>query len=157
MDTLQIHEPVHVHDLPTGAPRWDQKVTGCELQPPAAVHFPAAGCLNRSCCWLRTDEYTILNGEVTFMDGQHTGALPGGLVRRQGRRPGVKTGVLPEPPAWSRGESYRPGQLTGADGSTADTALQASLDSESGISNQSRIAEALEKEEAEKKSQAAKL
>ena len=113
--------------------------------------------LNRSCCWLHTDEYTILNGEVTFMDGQHTGALPGGLVRRQGRRPGVKTGVLPEPPAWSRGESYRPGQLTGADGSTADTALQASLDSESGISNQSRIAEALEKEEAEKKSQAAKL
>ena len=113
--------------------------------------------LNRSCWWLHTDEYTILNGEVTFMDGQHTGALPGGLVRRQGRRPGVKTGVLPEPPAWSRGESYRPGQLTGADGSTADTALQASLDSESGISNQSRIAEALEKEEAEKKSQAAKL
>ena len=113
--------------------------------------------LNRSCCWLHTDEYTILNGEVTFMDGQHTGALPGGLVRRQGRRPGVKTGVLPEPPAWSRGESYRPSQLTGADGSTADTALQASLDSESGISNQSRIAEALEKEEAEKKSQAAKL
>ena len=108
--------------------------------------------------WLRTDEYTILNGEVTFMDGQHTGALPGGLVRRQGRRPGVKTGVLPEPPAWSRGESYRPSQLTGAEGSTADTALQASLDSESGISNQSRIAEALEKEEAEKKkSQAAKL
>ena len=43
MDTLQIHEPVHVHDLPTGAPRWDQKVTGCELQPLAAVHFPAAG------------------------------------------------------------------------------------------------------------------
>lgn len=129
MDTLAIEEPVHVHDLPTGAPRWDQKVTGYE--------------------------YTILNGAVTFENGVHTGAVPGGLVRNGGV-PGVKTGALPGAPEWSTNAARVATWGEMGAGSSAETALQASLDSESGISNQSRIAEALEKEEKEK-SQAAKL
>ena len=28
MDELKILDPVHVYDMPTGAPRWDQQVVG---------------------------------------------------------------------------------------------------------------------------------
>ena len=28
MDELKILDPVHVYDMPTGAPRWDQKCVG---------------------------------------------------------------------------------------------------------------------------------
>ena len=55
VESLAIQDPVHVHDLPTGASRWDQKVVGYE--------------------------YTILSGQITFQNGIHTGALPGALVR----------------------------------------------------------------------------
>ena len=123
METLNILPPVHKHDLPTGAPRWDQAVTGYD--------------------------YTLLAGEVTFQNGQHTGALPGALVRNSGHGvPTLKTGVLPDPPAWStnahRISSWGDSE---AEGSTAETALAASLQSDS-ASNQSRVAEALEKEQA---------
>ena len=115
VEMLAIQDPVHVHDLPTGAPRWDQKVVGYE--------------------------YTILSGQITFQNGIHTGALPGALVRGRGTV-GVRTGPLPDPPEWATNAhrvSTWPTNL-GANGSTADTALQASLESEAGISNQSRIA-----------------
>ena len=42
-DRLQIHHPVLINDLPTGAPRWSQKVTGYD--------------------------FTILSGEITFENG----------------------------------------------------------------------------------------
>ena len=110
--------------LAAGAPRWDQKVFGYE--------------------------YTILNGVVTFENGTHTGAVPGALVRGKGSSH-VKTGELPNAPEWaSNSTRISSWDIDGGgniEGSTADTALQASLDSEAGISNQSRIAEALEKEE----------
>ena len=48
-------DPVHVYDMPTGAPRWDQKCEGYEV--------------------------TIQTGVVTFLSGESTGALPGKLVR----------------------------------------------------------------------------
>ena len=110
--------------LAAGAPRWDQKVFGYE--------------------------YTILNGVVTFENGTHTGAVPGALVRGKGSSH-AKTGELPDAPEWaSNSTRISSWDIDGGgniEGSTADTALQASLDSEAGISNQSRIAEALEKEE----------
>jgi N-acyl-D-amino-acid deacylase len=50
-----LHRPEAVYDLPAGGRRLVQKVEGYR--------------------------YTIKSGQVTFEDGQHTGVLPGGLVR----------------------------------------------------------------------------
>jgi N-acyl-D-aspartate/D-glutamate deacylase len=54
-DALALHRPVAVADLPAGGRRLVQRPEGYR--------------------------YTIKSGEVTFEDGEHTGALPGGLVR----------------------------------------------------------------------------
>jgi len=53
--TVNPHVPKLVHDLPTGAPRLLQKADGIMA--------------------------TIVNGEVLLRDGEHTGALPGRLLR----------------------------------------------------------------------------
>jgi N-acyl-D-aspartate/D-glutamate deacylase len=58
LDRLYIHAPEMIHDLPAGGRRIVQHVDGYR--------------------------YTICAGEVTMVDGEHTGALPGRLVR--GRR-----------------------------------------------------------------------
>jgi N-acyl-D-amino-acid deacylase len=55
LDQLACHPPTIVHDLPAGGRRLMQTATG-----------------------YRT---TIKSGAVTFVDGEHTGELPGGLVR----------------------------------------------------------------------------
>ena len=55
MDTLAVHPPTIVKDLPAGGRRLMQTATGYD--------------------------YTIKNGVVTFDHGVHTGDLPGGLVR----------------------------------------------------------------------------
>jgi N-acyl-D-aspartate/D-glutamate deacylase len=47
--------PRAVNDLPSGAPRWDQKCVGYDM--------------------------TVQSGVVTFEGGEWTGSLPGGLVR----------------------------------------------------------------------------
>ncbi|HLK24132.1 MAG TPA: amidohydrolase family protein, partial [Caulobacteraceae bacterium] len=52
---LRLHRPEAVYDLPAGGRRLVQRAEGYR--------------------------YTIKSGEVTFEDGRHTGALPGGLVR----------------------------------------------------------------------------
>merc|ERR1712107_11962 len=52
---LRIHRPELADDLPTGARRWIQNVSGYKL--------------------------TMVNGVVTYEDGKPTGALPGKLVR----------------------------------------------------------------------------
>jgi N-acyl-D-aspartate/D-glutamate deacylase len=52
---LHLHAPVPTYDLPTGARRLSQKADGYVA--------------------------TIVSGEVTYREGQHTGALPGRLVR----------------------------------------------------------------------------
>ena len=54
-DALRLHRPEAVHDLPAGGRRLVQKAEGYR--------------------------YTMKSGQVTFEDGEHTGALPGGLVR----------------------------------------------------------------------------
>jgi len=54
-DALALHRPIAVADLPAGGRRLVQRPEGYR--------------------------YTIKTGEVTFEDGEHTGALPGGLVR----------------------------------------------------------------------------
>lgn len=54
-DRLRLHRPEAVHDLPAGGRRLVQRADGYR--------------------------YTIKSGQVTFEDGEHTGALPGGLVR----------------------------------------------------------------------------
>jgi N-acyl-D-amino-acid deacylase len=58
LDGLRLHVPHMVHDLPAGGRRLVQPVDGYR--------------------------WTVLAGEVTFADGQATGARPGGVVR--GRR-----------------------------------------------------------------------
>jgi len=55
MDRLQVELPEMVHDLPAGAPRFIQRARGYEA--------------------------TVVSGEVTFREGEHTGRLPGRLVR----------------------------------------------------------------------------
>jgi N-acyl-D-amino-acid deacylase len=52
---LQLHRPEALYDLPAGGKRLVQRVDGYR--------------------------YTIKSGVTTFVAGQHTGALPGRLVR----------------------------------------------------------------------------
>jgi N-acyl-D-aspartate/D-glutamate deacylase len=54
-DRLQLALPELVNDLPAGARRLIQRAHGYDA--------------------------TIVSGQVTFRDGEHTGALPGRLVR----------------------------------------------------------------------------
>ncbi len=61
-EALRLFRPEAIHDLPAGGRRLVQRVEGYR--------------------------YTIKSGQVTFEDGQHTGALPGGLVR------GVREAVI---------------------------------------------------------------
>ena len=55
-DALQLHRPEAVFDLPAGGRRLVQRADGYDM--------------------------TIKAGEVIFKAGEHTGALPGKLVRR---------------------------------------------------------------------------
>jgi N-acyl-D-amino-acid deacylase len=55
-DQMRLHRPEAIFDLPTGGRRLVQRAEGYEM--------------------------TIKAGEVIFTDGNHTGALPGKLVRR---------------------------------------------------------------------------
>jgi N-acyl-D-aspartate/D-glutamate deacylase len=59
LDALGCHAPTIVHDLPAGGRRLMQTATGYR--------------------------YTVKSGAVTFQDGEHTGELPGELLR--GTRP----------------------------------------------------------------------
>ncbi len=54
-DALRLYRPEAIHDLPAGGKRLVQRADGYR--------------------------YTVKSGQVTFEDGVHTGALPGGLVR----------------------------------------------------------------------------
>lgn len=54
-EALRLFRPEAVHDLPAGGKRLVQRAEGYR--------------------------YTVKSGQVTFEDGRHTGALPGGLVR----------------------------------------------------------------------------
>jgi N-acyl-D-amino-acid deacylase len=54
-DALRLHRPEAIADLPAGGRRLVQRADGYR--------------------------YTLKSGQVTFEDGEHTGALPGGLVR----------------------------------------------------------------------------
>jgi N-acyl-D-aspartate/D-glutamate deacylase len=60
---LHLHAPVPTYDLPTGARRLSQQADGYVA--------------------------TIVSGEVTYREGEHTGALPGRLVRGA-RSPAVR-------------------------------------------------------------------
>jgi len=54
-DALKLHQPQMVYDLPAGGRRLVQKAEGYR--------------------------YTLCAGEITYKDGEHTGALPGRLLR----------------------------------------------------------------------------
>ena len=56
MDALKLHVPTIEYDLPAGGKRMHQKADGILA--------------------------TVVSGQVTYIDGVHTGALPGRLVRR---------------------------------------------------------------------------
>ena len=60
-DALRLYSPKPVYNLPTGGRRLQQKADGYVA--------------------------TIVNGEITYRDGQPTGALPGRLVRGDGYTP----------------------------------------------------------------------
>jgi len=55
LDNLRLHAPEMVFDLPADGRRFVQRVDGYK--------------------------YTVVSGEVTFEDGQPTGAMPGKVVR----------------------------------------------------------------------------
>ncbi len=125
-DHLHIHHPELVHDLPTGAPRWSQKVTGYD--------------------------FTILSGEITFENGKHTGVLPGKLVKNPRHLKERIARRMPLPDVPDEFKGYRKNMRIDENGSVndMDTMLQASLNAESGISNASRIANVLEEEQRSK-------
>ncbi len=54
-DTLQLHRPEAIYDLPAGGRRLVQRADGYK--------------------------YVLKSGVTTFVDGEHTGELPGRLVR----------------------------------------------------------------------------
>ena len=54
---IQPQLPTLVHDIPTGAPRLSQKADGIKA--------------------------TVVNGQILIRDNQHTGALPGHLIRNK--------------------------------------------------------------------------
>lgn len=54
-DRLQLHSPEMVYDLPANGRRFIQRVDGYR--------------------------YTIMSGEVTYENGEHTGAMPGKVIR----------------------------------------------------------------------------
>jgi N-acyl-D-aspartate/D-glutamate deacylase len=64
-DKLRLFRPEAIYDLPAGGKRLVQRAEGYR--------------------------YTVKSGQVTFEDGRHTGALPGGLVRG-----GREASILPE-------------------------------------------------------------
>jgi N-acyl-D-aspartate/D-glutamate deacylase len=55
MDGLRLHPPEMVFDLPAGGRRLIQRADGYK--------------------------YTVVSGEVTFLDGKATDAMPGKLIR----------------------------------------------------------------------------
>jgi N-acyl-D-aspartate/D-glutamate deacylase len=59
-DALRLHRPEAIHDLPLGGKRLVQRVDGYRA--------------------------TVQSGQVTFEQGEHSGALPGRLVRGAGMR-----------------------------------------------------------------------
>lgn len=61
LDALNLHVPRVAYDLPAGGKRMQQKSDGYVA--------------------------TIVSGEITYRDGEHTGALPGRLVRRSADQP----------------------------------------------------------------------
>jgi N-acyl-D-amino-acid deacylase len=65
LDRLHLHAPLPAYDLPTGARRLTQRADGYVA--------------------------TIVSGEITYRDGEHSGALPGRLVR--GARPAPQPDV----------------------------------------------------------------
>jgi len=128
MRALKIHLPEPVNDLPTGAYRWKQEVSGYDM--------------------------TVVSGVVTFESGLHTGALPGRLVRnpRRGQRPAA---ALPDVPAAFVG--YRSGQASGAGQTTTDAVLESALAASGGASRMSTISLALEEEKKKEEQLASKL
>ena len=60
-ETLRLREPTIVYDLPAGGGRLMQEAVGYR--------------------------YTIVSGQVTYKDGESTGALPGRLIRGATARP----------------------------------------------------------------------
>jgi N-acyl-D-aspartate/D-glutamate deacylase len=63
LENLTLHAPEIVYDLPAGGRRFVQKATGYTA--------------------------TVLNGQVTFENGEPTGALPGGLLRGAREEPSL--------------------------------------------------------------------
>jgi N-acyl-D-aspartate/D-glutamate deacylase len=61
LDALRLHVPRVAYDLPAGGKRMQQASDGYVA--------------------------TIVSGEITYLDGEHTGALPGRLVRRLRAQP----------------------------------------------------------------------
>ena len=83
-DALTLHKPFIAHDLPTGAARWMQTVSGYKL--------------------------TLVKGVATYINGSQTGALPGRLVRN----PRANRSVWEDTShglAWQEGDTY--GQSSG--------------------------------------------
>jgi N-acyl-D-amino-acid deacylase len=62
-DRLRLYQPELVHDMPAGARRFVQRVEGYEA--------------------------TLVAGTPIFERGEHTGAMPGRLVRAGGNRRGL--------------------------------------------------------------------
>lgn len=116
MDALRIHLPEPAHDLPTGAYRWNQRVSGYEI--------------------------TMVSGVVTFEKGHHTGAFPGRVVRNQPSRD-AKCECLADVPA--EFSNYRVAAHS-SEATTAEAVLESAMKAAGGASRMSTVSLALDKE-----------
>merc|ERR1711920_768876 len=105
MDALRIHLPEPAHDLPTGAFRWNQRVSGYVL--------------------------TMVSGVVTFEKGHHTGKFPGRVVRNQPWRDAKCEGLADVPAEFS---NYRTVASHSNEATTAEAVLESAMKAAGGAS-----------------------
>jgi len=153
MATIGIKHPEHVYDLPVGAPRWAQDVYGCKCST-ICLRSHRRSFLTQTVA----DDMTMVAGVPTFIEGVHTGSLPGKLVRNP--LTGAQRDDWPDVPSWAaRGTpdtSYQLGLTDDSAQASAAEALKNSMNEEQGMTHMSRISRAMDAER-KKKQQQSKL
>ena len=178
-EKLKINMPYYTDDLPAGAPRWMQTVSGFKRTStnrinPCAHSKPSVavrcGCHLECAVYMIADNAdmfelmaAVVNGVWTFIDGQHTGALPGGLVRNQyAWKEGVKgvknTDAVFDDPVRREILANVADVLSDAGETSIESALDRTMsENATGPTHMSRMAREMDKAASREKEQKSKL